>query len=198
MSEVRRGPGRPSYDSKQKLLAAACALLAERGFEATSPQMIQQRSGVGHGSMYHHFRGKEDVALNTISHMRGQSITFLEGQLHQGAQSDPATVSARVEEALEHLFTRREGQALIRLLADSVVGAIKPLAATIEDWLNDIQVGIIIALRNDQPSDDPEIADAAARFLAPEFQTRADELLIAALGRGLLGLSRPASPIRIE
>ncbi|WP_369290152.1 TetR/AcrR family transcriptional regulator [Pseudoglutamicibacter cumminsii] len=38
-------------------MAAACALLAECGFEATSPQMIQQRSGVGHGSMYHHFRG---------------------------------------------------------------------------------------------------------------------------------------------
>ena len=148
--------------------------------------------------MYHHFRGKEDVALNAISHMRGQSITFLEGQLQHGTESDPATVSARVEKALEHLFTRREGQALIRLLADSVVGAIKPLAATIEDWLNDIQVGIIIALRNDQPGDDPEIADAAARFLTPEFQTRADELLIAALGRGLLGLSRPAFPIRIE
>lgn len=59
MVEERRGPGRPAYDSKQKLVAAACALLAERGFEATSPQMFQQRSGVGHGSMYHHFPGKE-------------------------------------------------------------------------------------------------------------------------------------------
>ena len=49
MVEKRRGPGRPAYDSKQKLVAAACALLAERGFEATSPQMFQQRSGVGHG-----------------------------------------------------------------------------------------------------------------------------------------------------
>lgn len=51
MAEKRRGPGRPAYDSKQKLVAAACKLLSERGFEATSPVMIQQRSGVGQGSM---------------------------------------------------------------------------------------------------------------------------------------------------
>ena len=71
--EKGRGPGRPAYDSKQKLVAAGCALLAERGFEATSPQMFQQRSGVGHGSMYHHYRGKEDLALDAISHMRGHA-----------------------------------------------------------------------------------------------------------------------------
>ena len=82
MVEKRRGPGRPAYDSKQKLVAAACSLLAERGFEATSPQMFQQRSGVGHGSMYHHFpgKGKEGLALDAISHMRASTIAFLDGQ----------------------------------------------------------------------------------------------------------------------
>lgn len=198
MSEIRRGPGRPAYDSKQKLLTAACALLAERGFEATSPQMIQQRSGVGHGSMYHHYRSKEDVALDAISHMRGQSVTFFEGQLQQGAEPDSDTVFASVGAALERLFARREGQALIRLLADSVVGAIKPLAASTEDWLNDIRTAIILALRNDQPGEDPEVADAAARFLSPEFEARADELLTTALGRGLRELPRLNFPTGIE
>lgn len=81
MMERRRGPGRPAYDSKQKLVAAACSLLAERGFEATSPQMFQQRSGVGHGSMYHHFpgKGKEGLALDAISHMRASTLAFLDG-----------------------------------------------------------------------------------------------------------------------
>ena len=81
MVEKRRGPGRPAYDSKQKLVAAACALLAERGFEAASPQMFQQRSGIGHGSMYHHFpgKGKEGLALDAISHMRASTLAFLDG-----------------------------------------------------------------------------------------------------------------------
>lgn len=81
MVEKRRGPGRPAYDSKQKLVAAVCSLLAERGFETTSPQMFQQRSGMGHGSMYHHFlgKGKEGLALDAISHMRASTLAFLDG-----------------------------------------------------------------------------------------------------------------------
>ena len=75
MMERRRGPGRPAYDSKQKLVAAACSLLAERGFEATSPLMFQQRSRVGHGSMYHHFpgKGKEGLALDVLCHEVGDT-----------------------------------------------------------------------------------------------------------------------------
>lgn len=194
VAEQRRGPGRPAYDSKQKLVAAACALLAERGFEATSPQMIQQRSGIGHGSMYHHYRGKEDLALDAISHMRGHAVAFLEGQssLGSGDDLDVEGVHAGIAAALDRLFARREGQALIRLLADSVAGAIKPLATAIQDWCDDLRATIILALRNDQPGENSEAADAAARLLAPEFDAHADGLLTAALGRGLLGLPRIA------
>jgi AcrR family transcriptional regulator len=188
MVEKRRGPGRPAYDSKQKLVAAMCALLAERGFEATSPTMVLQRSGIGHGSLYHHYRGKEDLALDAISHMRGHAIAFLEGQ----AQHTPPAADADIAAALDRLFARREGHALIRLLADPVAGAIKPLATATQEWYDDLRAMIVLALRGDQPGDDPEIAEAAARFLAPEFGAHADALLTAALGRGLLGLPRIA------
>lgn len=201
MVEKRRGPGRPAYDSKQKLVAAACALLAERGFEATSPTMVLQRSGVGHGSLYHHYRGKEDLALDAISHMRGHTVAFLEGQAQQsspdrstGAVEDDAdAVHASVEAALGRLFARREGQALIRLLADPAVGAITPLATATQEWCDDLRATIIRALRNDQPGEDPEAVDAAARLLAPEFDPHADALLAAALGHGLLCLPRLAT-----
>lgn len=191
MMEKRRGPGRPAYDSKQKLVAAMCGLLAERGFEATSPTMVLQRSGIGHGSLYHHYRGKEDLALDAIGHMRGHSVAFLDGQ-HSDADADADSVYAGIAAALDRLFARREGQALIRLLADSVAGAIKPLATAIQDWCDDLRATIILALRNDPPGDDPEAADAAAHLLAPEFEASADSLLTAALGRGLLSLPRIA------
>ena len=107
MAEKRRGPGRPAYDSKQKLVAAACALLAERGFEATSPQMFQQRSGVGHGSMYHHFpgKGKEGLPLDAISHMRTSTIAFLDGA-PTPSDSEPEEVRASIVSALDRLFAR--------------------------------------------------------------------------------------------
>lgn len=133
MAEQRRGPGRPAYDSKQKLVAAMCALLAERVFQATSPTMVLQRSGIGHGSLYHHYRGKEDLALDAISHMRGHTTAFLEGQAQHAPpdDADAEAVQADVAAALDRLFARREGQALLRLLADPVAGAIKPLATAL-------------------------------------------------------------------
>ena len=193
MVEMRRGPGRPAYDSRQKLVAAACALLAERGFEATSPQMFQQRSGVGHGSMYHHFpgKGKEGLALDAISHMRASTLAFLDGT-PVPAGTDVEMVGEHIVAALDRLFDRREGQALIRLMADGVAGAIKPLAQATEDWCDDIHAAIVVMLRADDPSEDPEVADAAAGFLAPEFEHLAEELFTTALGRGLVRLPKIA------
>ena len=193
--EKRRGPGRPAYDSRQKLVAAACALLAERGFEATSPQMFQQRSGVGHGSMYHHFpgKGKEGLALDAISHMRASTIAFLDGSpTPEGSEVEE--VRASIVTALDRLFARKEGHALVRLLADPVVGATTSLASATQEWCDDIRAAIVLELRADEPGDDPEIAAAAARLLAPEFDALAVELFTAALGRGLLGLPKFALP----
>lgn len=191
--EKGRGPGRPAYDSKQKLVAAACALLAERGFEATSPQMIQQRSGIGHGSMYHHYRGKEDLALDAISHMRASAIAFLDGN-STPANAEPEQVRLCIVAALDRLFARKEGQALVRLLADPVAGATESLATATQGWCGDIRTAIITKLRADQPGDDPEAADAAAQLLAPEFDALAEGLFTAAVGRGLLQLPKPALP----
>lgn len=38
----------------------------ERGYTGTSPRAIQERAGVGQGSMYHHFTGKADLARAAI------------------------------------------------------------------------------------------------------------------------------------
>ena len=193
MVEKRRGPGRPAYDSKQKLVAAACKLLSERGFEATSPVMIQQRSGVGQGSMYHHFpgKGKEGLALDAISHMRASTLAFLYGTpTPEGGEVE--AVREHIVAALDRLFDRREGQALVRLMADGVAGAIKPIAQATQDWCDDIRATIVVMLRADDPHEDSEVADAAASFLTPEFEHIAEELFTAALGRGLVRLPKIA------
>jgi TetR/AcrR family transcriptional regulator, transcriptional repressor for nem operon len=45
-------------DARTKLLDAAKQLVWARGVEATSPNMLLARSGVGQGSLYHHFGSK--------------------------------------------------------------------------------------------------------------------------------------------
>src|ERR1700689_1584800 len=45
--------------NREHLLAVATALFAERGYEATSIDVVLQESGASRGSLYHHFKGKD-------------------------------------------------------------------------------------------------------------------------------------------
>lgn len=47
---------------KQEILDAALACFTEHGIEATTIDMIRERSGSSVGSMYHHFGSKESIA----------------------------------------------------------------------------------------------------------------------------------------
>jgi len=50
-------------DSRERLIEGTRELLWDRGYVGTSPTAILRRSGVGQGSMYHHFQGKADLVL---------------------------------------------------------------------------------------------------------------------------------------
>ena len=51
---------------RDALLAATERLIWEVGYEAMSPKSIQRESGAGQGSMYHHFTGKQDLAIQAM------------------------------------------------------------------------------------------------------------------------------------
>ena len=56
--------------AKGELVKAAKKLMWERGYEAVSPRDLLDESGAGQGSLYHHFKGKMDlasVALGEVS-----------------------------------------------------------------------------------------------------------------------------------
>lgn len=53
-------------ESRERLITAMSELMWERGYAATSPREIRERSGVGQGSMYHHFPGKRELALAAL------------------------------------------------------------------------------------------------------------------------------------
>lgn len=55
-----------SSNSREQLIEATRELLWERGMVGISPKRIQEKAKVGHGSMYHHFGSKKDLALAAI------------------------------------------------------------------------------------------------------------------------------------
>lgn len=52
--------------SRAALVEAAKTLLWRDGYEAMSPRRVLDESGVGQGSLYHHFSGKKALALSAL------------------------------------------------------------------------------------------------------------------------------------
>lgn len=54
-----------SAETKRSVLSATLELIAEQGFHGTSVAQIAERAGVNVGSMYYHFKNKDEV-LNAL------------------------------------------------------------------------------------------------------------------------------------
>ncbi|WJY13271.1 TetR/AcrR family transcriptional regulator [Pectobacteriaceae bacterium CE90] len=68
--------------AKDALIKTMQELLWTKGYSNTSPKEIQQASGVGQGSMYHHFKGKADLARQTILRNAEELQHEISGILH--------------------------------------------------------------------------------------------------------------------
>ncbi|MBB4932530.1 AcrR family transcriptional regulator [Lipingzhangella halophila] len=69
--------------AREQLTGAMAELLWERGYAATSPRDVMARAGVGQGSMYHHFSGKHELAVEALSAVIGDAtgeVSLLEGE----------------------------------------------------------------------------------------------------------------------
>lgn len=89
-------------DTRERLIESTRELLWERGYVGTSPKAIQERSGAGQGSMYHHFQGKHDLALAAIERNAADLVTRADADL-----GGPGPVTGRVAR-----YMRRERAAL--------------------------------------------------------------------------------------
>lgn len=121
-------------DTREKLIESTRELLWERGYVGTSPKAIQQLSGVGQGSMYHHFTGKPDLALAAVQ----RSAELLRAEADRQF-TGPGTAIDRIA---AYLLREREvlrGCRIGRLTQDPDVIADpalrQPLAETF-DWIS--------------------------------------------------------------
>ena len=59
-------PGMSTATARDRLVGAAQDLFAVHGVGATSPRAVLAASGVGQGSLYHHFPTKHDLAVAAV------------------------------------------------------------------------------------------------------------------------------------
>ena len=120
-------------DTRSRLLDATQELLWERGYAATSPKDILTRANAGQGSMYHHFSGKQDLAVAALeasaAAMRDDADALLRGE---------GTATERLVAYLERQRDSLMGCRMGRMTYDADVLAtpelLQPVSATLA-WL---------------------------------------------------------------
>ena len=115
-------------DSKERLLQAMSELLWERGYAATSPREVRERSGVGQGSMYHHFPGKRELAVAAIERNCADVLPATQDLL--AATGDPM---AKLTAYLSRPLPALKGCKVGRLTQDPVVASDSELLQPVAD-----------------------------------------------------------------
>lgn len=125
----------------ERLIESTRELLWERGYTGTSPKAILERADAGQGSMYHHFKGKPDLALaairRTAEEMRAAAAGVLDG---------PGTPYERIEAYLRRERDVLRGCPVGRLTMDPDVIASPELRAPVDetlDWLRGRIAGVV-------------------------------------------------------
>ena len=115
-------------DARERLVESTRELLWERGYVGTSPKAIQERSGAGQGSMYHHFGGKQDLALAAIERNVADLVARMEGDL-----GGPGTATDRVTRYMRRERAALRGCPVGRLTMDPDVMADPGLRRPVEE-----------------------------------------------------------------
>jgi AcrR family transcriptional regulator len=127
--------------TSERLIESTRELLWERGYVGMSPKAILERAGAGQGSMYHHFKGKPDLALaairRTAEEMRATAAGVLDG---------PGTPYERIEAYLRRERDVLRGCPIGRLTMDPDVIASAELRTPVDetlDWIRERIAGIV-------------------------------------------------------
>lgn len=117
-------------DTRSRLVEATQNLLWERGYAAISPKDIQGRAQAGQGSMYHHFGGKQDLAVAALQLSAEQMRADAAGLL-----SGPGTSLERLETYLRRQRDSLRGCRMGRMTYDADVVAAGPLLQPVSETL---------------------------------------------------------------
>ncbi len=118
---------------RERLIESTRELLWERGYVGTSPKAIQQRAEAGQGSMYHHFTGKPDLAL--------EAVRRTAEEMRRTAAAEFAAPGTPMERITGYLLRERDvlrGCPIGRLAQDPDIVARPDLRAPLEEtfgWL---------------------------------------------------------------
>jgi len=147
-----------THPTKQRLLDAGLALLLEHGYNDLGIQALLAATATPKGSFYHHFKDKEDFALQVVDQYVKQVHAGLDVCL-QGSSRAPLERVRRFFEMTQQSY-RKEGYmgCLLGGLGQELSGVSEVFRRKIESCLSEIAARIAVCLeearkRGDIPAD---------------------------------------------
>ncbi|HEX9157545.1 MAG TPA: helix-turn-helix domain-containing protein, partial [Syntrophales bacterium] len=65
-------------DKREEIMRAALELIAEHGFHGAPMAMIADRAGVGAGTIYRYFEGKDALITELYRELEGKLLAYLQ------------------------------------------------------------------------------------------------------------------------
>lgn len=99
----RRTQAQRTEATREALIAAACRLFTERGYENVGTEEVVRAAGVTRGALYHHFGGKSSLLEATYERIEAESTErvariVLGSELHSPLEAMKAGVEAFLDE----------------------------------------------------------------------------------------------------
>lgn len=129
-------------DSRELLIQAMSDLMWERGYAATSPREVRERSGVGQGSMYHHFAGKHELALAALERNCADMLPATEALLAE--TGDPL---AKLDAYLSREHQPLKGCKVGRMTQDPLVASDPALLAPVREAFATIHERLVVVVK---------------------------------------------------
>ena len=147
-----------THSTKQRLLDAGLAMLLEHGYNDLGIQALLEATGIPKGSFYHHFKAKEEFALQVIDQYMRDVHVGLDASLGD-TERPPLDRVRRFFEMTQQTY-RKEGYmgCLLGGLGQELSGVSEVFRRKIEKCFSEIAARIAVCLeaarqRGDIPAD---------------------------------------------
>lgn len=169
-----------SRATREKLVAAARTLFAQRGYAAVGTEEVVRAAGVTRGALYHQFRdGKEQLFEAVFQQVEAETTQRIAEEALIGA-TDPVAALRAGSRAFLRICAEPEIERLALLDAPSVLGWARWRAIGFEHGL-----GLVVATLQ---------AGVDAGAIAPQPLTPLAHLLLGALDEGALYVAQASDP----
>lgn len=105
MSAQPKKRGRSLSNRRQEILKVAAALFASKGYESTSIREIGDAAGILSGSLYHHFKSKEEMLHDLLKPFVTKFIPLYEAVVAEGGEVTDTLrklIAAGLNTSIEH------------------------------------------------------------------------------------------------